>query len=66
MLPSTRKLPRLFAAALLGYCCVTNATCLSRKFADDLATGVASDLANILIDRLVIDPLDDALADEGK
>jgi hypothetical protein len=52
---------RLFVLGLSGLCLVTNATCLSRQFADDLASDTARQLANLLIEALVINPLETAV-----
>lgn len=54
---------KLIAATLTCGCLFANATCFSRSFADDIAADTARDLANLLIDALVINPLEDAVTE---
>jgi len=54
---------KLLAAMLAGGSVLANASCLSKRFVDDIATDAARDLANILIDALLIDPVDEAVND---
>lgn len=55
---------KLLVAASLGAALLATPTCSTRKFADSIATNAARDLANVLIDALVIDPIDAAVNPE--
>ena len=54
---------RLKAVALSVACTgvFATASCMTKQFANDIATGAARDLANILVDALLINPVDNAV-----
>lgn len=56
---------KLLAATITCGCMLASASCVSRKFIDDIATNTAGDLADILIDALIIQPIDDAVNDRS-
>ena len=56
---------KFLALVLMGGCTFASATCLTRKFADDIATRAARDLWDVVIDALVIEPIDAAVNEEG-
>ncbi|HRX83687.1 MAG TPA: hypothetical protein P5572_01565 [Phycisphaerae bacterium] len=50
----------LVTAATCG-CLLANVNCLTKKFAGDIASDAARDVANILLDAFLINPVDDAV-----